>query len=223
MPSRTILLLLLSLLPGPLLCAEEPLQAGAARIDITPPTGFPLWGYSIRKDAPSTGVLDPLQARALVLAVGKQKLALVSLDLGRAPTLACHRNHPPAVAEGGHRCVVPGRLAQHHGPVLELDGWPTPETSYVRALEKKLVDVVLQANRDLRPAHLGVAGAAVPFNRNRHSRRAEKPVDPELLVLRVEDHKGKPIAHAVNFAAHPTMLEARVRSSRPITRACWPA
>ena len=38
----------------------------------------------------------------------------------------------------------------------------------------------------------------------------DKPTDPELLVLRVEDLKGKPIAHAVNFAAHPTMHAAEI-------------
>ena len=36
-------------------------------------------------------------------------------------------------------------------------------------------------------------------------------MDRELLVLRVEDHEGKPIAHAVNFAAHPTMTDVKVR------------
>src|SRR5712691_1100760 len=79
------------LVPGVLLLMAsvahaDPLQAGAARIDITPPTGFPMWGYAARKDAPSVGVRDPLQARAVVLAVGASKLAFVSLDLGRAPT-----------------------------------------------------------------------------------------------------------------------------------------
>ena len=50
----------------------------------------------------------------------------------------------------------------------------------------------------------------MPLNRNRHSKRPDKPVDRELLVLRVEDRDGKPIAHAVNFAAHPTMHPAKV-------------
>src|SRR5438094_6313782 len=62
------------------------LRAGAAIIDITPPTGFPMWGYGARHDLPSDGVLDPLLARALMLEVGKERIALVSLDLGRAPT-----------------------------------------------------------------------------------------------------------------------------------------
>src|ERR1700691_2103248 len=65
-----------------------PLLAGAAVVDITPPTGYAMWGYSARKDTPCAGVLDPLKARALVLAVGDDRFALVSLDLGRAPTRA---------------------------------------------------------------------------------------------------------------------------------------
>src|SRR6185312_971234 len=51
----------------------------------------------------------------------------------------------------------------------------------------------------------GVGSAETKLNRNRQSKRADKPTDAELLVLRVEDMQGKPIAHAVNFAAHPTM------------------
>ena len=64
----------------------DTLEAGAARVDITPPIGHPMWGYAARHDAPSEGVLEPLHARALVLTVGKESIALVSLDLGRAPT-----------------------------------------------------------------------------------------------------------------------------------------
>jgi len=62
-----------------------PLMAGVARVDITPPPGLPMYGYFLRiKDnQPSTGTLDPLYARVLVLAVGQERLALVTLDLGR--------------------------------------------------------------------------------------------------------------------------------------------
>ena len=59
------------------------LEAGAAKADITPPIGFPMWGYAARHDKPSVGVLDPLFARALVLKAGEVKIALVGLDLGR--------------------------------------------------------------------------------------------------------------------------------------------
>src|SRR5688572_25083552 len=81
---------LLALGSLPLAPAEEPepptWRAGAARCDITPPTGFPMWGYGARKDAASVGVRDRLQARSLVLEADGKRLALVGLDLGRAPS-----------------------------------------------------------------------------------------------------------------------------------------
>ena len=45
--------------------AADDLKAGAAKIDITPPIGYAMWGYAARHDAGSVGVLDPLHARAL--------------------------------------------------------------------------------------------------------------------------------------------------------------
>jgi neutral ceramidase len=103
----------------------------------------------------------------------------------------------------------------HHGPVLELDRWPTPEKPYVKTLEDKLVGAVLDAAENLQPAQLGIGAAEVPLNRNRHSKRPDKLVDRELLVVRVdtavETAHGKCLAHLVNFAAHPTMLDAKLR------------
>jgi hypothetical protein len=190
--------------------AAEDLKAGAAKVDITPPIGFPMWGYGARHDAGCVGVLDPLQARALVLSVGDEKIALVSLDLGRAPTRQSTQAIRAKVkAAGGIEHLFLVGSHTHHGPVIELDDWPTAQNSYVRELEQKLANVIIEADKSLRTAQLGVASKEVPFNRNRHSKLAEKPVDREFLVLRVEDMEGKPIAHAVNFAAHPVMREAR--------------
>jgi hypothetical protein len=202
-----------SALLGLILCcrALADFQAGAAVMDITPPTGFPLWGYSARKDQPSDGVLDPLKARALVLAAGKERLALVSLDLGRAPTRDSFDAIRKRAREAGVGHVFLVASHTHHGPCIEIDDWPTPKTSYVRLLEQKLGDVIAEAAKGLRPARYGITAKEVTYNRNRHSKRADKPVDRDFLVLRVEDADGKPIAHALNFAAHPTMLDAKGR------------
>jgi hypothetical protein len=189
--------------------AVEGLKAGAARTDITPPIGYPMWGYGARHDAPCAGVLDPLLARALVLASGNERLALVSLDLGRAPPRASMAAIRARVQQAGIGTLFLVASHTHHGPVIELDDWPTAKTPYVRDLERKLSDVILEANKELRPARLGVASKEVGWNRNRHSKREDKPVDRELLVLRVEDSDGKAIAHAVSFAAHPTTIEAQ--------------
>lgn len=210
-PTTAWLLLLTCALPLPSLGAAE-LRAGTAKIDITPPLGFPLWGYAARHDLPSTGVRDPLQARVVVFAVGPDKLAIVSLDLGRAPTRACTEAIQRRIKEdaGIATCFLVGSHT-HHGPVLELDRWPTPEKPYVRDLEDKLVTAIKDAARRLEPAQLGIRAEEVPFNRNRHSKRPDKPVDRELLVVRVETAKGQTLAHLVNFAAHPTMLDAKLR------------
>jgi hypothetical protein len=183
-------------------------EAGAAKADITPPTGYPMWGYASRKDRPSTGVRDRLHARALVLAVDDAKIALVSLDLGRAPTRTSMQRIRDALKPDGFTELFLVASHTHHGPVIELDNWPREGKPYVRELEEKLVEVIREADAKKRSARYGVASTEVPFNRNRQSKRKDPPSDRELLVLRVEDLAGKPIAAAVNFAAHPTMLPA---------------
>ena len=180
--------------------AAADLKAGAAQTDITPPIGFAMWGYSARHDAPSQGVLDPLLARALVLTAGKERIAIVSLDLGRAPTRQSTetiRKRVKAAVDIEHLFLVASHT--HHGPVIELVNWPDLQNPYVRQLEQKIGDVIIDAAKNLKPSRLGVASKEVALNRNRHSKRPDKPVDRELLVLRVEDNDGKPIAPRRQF------------------------
>ena len=58
------------------------LEAGLAKVDITPASFGPMYGYANRKCGPANGTHDPLFARALVLASGDSRLAIVTLDLG---------------------------------------------------------------------------------------------------------------------------------------------
>ena len=208
---KPLIIALISLLALSATAPAADLQAGAAEVDITPPIGFPMWGYGARHDAPSLGVLDPLFARAVVLSAGKEKVAVVSLDLGRAPTrqsMAAIRKKIKDAAGIEHVFLVASHT--HHGPVIELDNWP-PKNSYVRQLEVKLADVIIKAAKDERPARLGVASRQIDMNRNRHSKLAQRPVDQELIVVRIEDDGGKVIAHLVNFAAHAVMANSKDR------------
>jgi hypothetical protein len=198
------------IVPAVVHCAE--LQAGAARMEITPPVGFAMWGYGARHDAPSTGVLDPLQARAVVLKVGDQAIAIVSLDLGRAPTRESFVAILKAVkARTGIEHLFLVGSHTHHGPVLETRNWPSKEKPYARQLEEKIIQVIVTADKNRQPARFGIASRQVNWNRNRHSRLPNPPVDHELIVVRLVDLQGKPIAHLVNFAAHPTMLPSNDR------------
>jgi hypothetical protein len=94
-----------------------------------------MWGYGARHDKPSEGVLDALYASALVLSAGDSKLAIVGLDLGRAPTrqsVIAIRAHIKAAA-GIEQVFIVGSHT-HHGPVLEVDNLPSDENSYIRDL-----------------------------------------------------------------------------------------
>lgn len=183
------------------------LQVGAARIDITPPVGLPMWGYGARHDKPNEGVLDPMFADAVVIAVGDARIGIVGLDLGRAPTRKSFEIIRKRVADDlkiGHLFLVGSHT--HHGPVLEIAETSPKVAAYTRDLENKLVDVLKTATEKLKPARVATARAQVPFNRNRHSKMPNPPIDKDLTVVRFVDSESKTIATLVNFAAHPTSI-----------------
>ncbi|MGL4552758.1 MAG: neutral/alkaline non-lysosomal ceramidase N-terminal domain-containing protein, partial [Gemmataceae bacterium] len=153
-------------------CLAPPagLRAGAAKADITPPTGHPMWGYAARRDAPCVGVLDKLHARALVIESAGRRMALVSLDLGRAPTRDSTAAVEKEARKHGVEALFLAASHTHHGPVIEYDTWPTAKSSYVRELERKLGALIAEAVKDLRPARLAVGSKESSLNRNRHTR-----------------------------------------------------
>lgn len=193
-------------------------RVGAADVDITPPPGIPMWGYGARHDQPCEGTLDPLMAKALVIAAGEDKVAIVGTDLGRGPTEAMMTIIRQEVAEKvGIRHVLISGSHSHHGPVIELVDEPglgrgkfDAAVKYARELPRRLVEVILEADKALQPARIGLASESVNLNRNRHTRREPKATDPMLAVIRFDDRDGRPIAVLVNFAAHPVMTDVKL-------------
>jgi neutral ceramidase len=193
-------------------------RAGVADKDITPPLGIPMWGYGARHDAGCQGVLDPLMAKAVVIAAGDDKVAIVGTDLGRGPTGAMMTEIRQKIksAAGIQHVFVSGSHS-HHGPVIELLDEPglgkgkfDAAVAYAEHLPDLLAEVIIRADRDLKPARLGVATEQVNLNRNRHTKREPKATDPILGVLRFDDLAGKPIGVLVNFAAHPVITDANL-------------
>ncbi len=193
-------------------------QVGVGEKDITPPEGVPMWGYGARHDVLSQGALDPLMAKAIVVAAGDEKVALVGIDLGRGPTDAMMKVIRQEIEEkAGIQHVLITGSHTHHGPVIEL----TDErglgkvkfdvaVEYSRKLPDLLVEAILDAAKNLKPAKLGIATESVNLNRNRQTKREPKATDPMLAVIRFDDVAGKPIAVLVNFAAHPVMTNPTV-------------
>jgi hypothetical protein len=193
-------------------------QIGASDQDITPPEGVPMWGYGARHDKLSEGALDPLMAKAVVIAAGEDKLALVGIDIGRGPTEAMMKTiREEIAAKAGIRHVLITGSHTHHGPVIELTDEPglgqgkfAVAVEYSKKLPHLLVAAILKADNDKKPAKIGVATESVTLNRNRHTKREPKVTDPQLAVMRFDDEAGKPIAILVNFAAHPVMTDTKI-------------
>lgn len=192
-------------------------QVGAARRDITPTEALPMWGYGERHDALSQGVLDPLYAAAVVIKAADTKLAIVGLDLGRAPNeKSLQRIRQRIKAEAGIEYSFIAGSHTHHGPVLELSdedgkgkGRFDAALRYYKQLEDAIVAAIVEANAKLAPAKLANGVFKLDgYNRNRHTKIEPKPVDRDMSLLRFDDAAGKPIAVIVNYTAHPTSIPA---------------
>jgi len=190
-------------------------KVGFAKQDITPTRPTPMWGYGARHSVLSTGVRDPLYAKAVVIDVETERLAIVGLDLGRSPTDAMLVRIREAIQKSSDiDFVLISGSHTHHGPVIELLDEPgkgqdtfDDAVAYAKELESRIIQALNAAAADVRPAKIGWGTQSVAMNRNRHSKQDPKPVDRELGVIRLDDMDSKPIAVIVNYAAHPTMLD----------------
>jgi len=139
-----------------------PLQAGAARIDITPPLGSELQGHF--EPRVSDAVHDPLYAKAIVLDDGERRIAIVIADL----IALLGSEVEPAKAIVSERCGIPPERVliagthTHSGPVtMDVLNSAKP-LDYLRDLPHKLADSVIQACATLQPAVAGGVRGRVP-------------------------------------------------------------
>lgn len=173
------------LCPGTVL-AQDQFLAGAAVADVTPAEPVPMWGYGSRHAALSQGVQERLQANVVVLQAGKDRLAIVGLDLGRSPSEESLQRIRTRLQEqhGIANSFIAGSHT-HHGPVLELSdrenrgkGRFDAALRYYQQLENGIVDAAGRAVAGLRPAKLAAGGVELEnFNRNRHSKQQPAPLD----------------------------------------------
>src|SRR5438105_11473142 len=165
--------------------SSEVFKAGAARRDITPKEPVPMWGYGARHDTLSTGTIDPLYAAAIVIQAGTNKLAIVGLDLGRAPaehSLQAIRQRIKSEAGIDYSFIAGSHT--HHGPVLELTdevgkgkGKFDATLRYYKEMEDGIAGAILEANSKLKPAKMATGVKRLELNRNRHTKFEPKPSD----------------------------------------------
>lgn len=206
-------LLLLQTLPA----LGKTFRVGFGKQNITPTHPLPMWGYGARHDALSTGVRDPLYAKAVVIEAGKDRLAIVGLDLGRAPPSDSINRIREEVREAYQvETILLCGSHTHHGPVLELrdrvgEGKDKFDNAvqYAGELDSKIVQAIGAAVNNLQDAKIGWGAKQIQMNRNRHSKLSPQTTDPELGIIRLDTLNDQPIAILVNYAAHATMLDSK--------------
>lgn len=215
---RSAAIVLIVLIAVAAVASAGELAAGTARVEITPPVGFPMGGYAARQ-GPSTGIHDPLFATVLLLKTDGISVAIVSCDLRSFPSeriVSLARERKLA----DH--VLIAVTHNHSGPMTWEDkSWPSPERSWFAETEDKILGAIEEASRKLFPARIAAGFGEIYLGHNRRKigadgkvtmfwRNAERlptsPIDPTVGVIRVDDETGKPRAVLVNYACHAVVL-----------------
>lgn len=206
------------------------MNAGAARIDITP--DHAVWMEGMIRSHRSTGVHDPLYAKALVLCETDPQtdgVVFISVDvcvISSADNLAIRRRITKKTGIPTDRIIL-AAIHNHSGPAT-VGHYNPKEDDYVKELTDKIVAVVASAVTSLAPAAMGCASGRE--DTISHYRRlladdghvvmnwepwpAERIVrvlgviDPEVGVLKIvsADDPAKTIALLFNHAGHPNVL-----------------
>ena len=200
------------------------LQAGFARVDITPEKGVAINGYFIPRAVET--VLDRLEVNCLALGCGEKKLLLLAADNCGIGTDILQ----PMIA---HVCAVTGLPREavyihsthtHTGGALIAD-WSRPqELAYRELVKQRMGEAAAAAIADLQPARMGYGIGQAPniafvrrFRMKDGSVRTNPGVDnPDILhpigdvdervnVLRF-DREGGDTLVLVNFGDHPDVV-----------------
>ncbi|MBI3667436.1 MAG: neutral/alkaline non-lysosomal ceramidase N-terminal domain-containing protein [Acidobacteria bacterium] len=207
--------------------APSGLLAGVARADITPPVGIAQMNWGSQTHVVAAGV-DPIgmYATALVLSDGRQKFAMVDIDAGMVDGMEDIVRRASALTGIPELRIRLAATHTHSGPYISAAKGPAgidlaPHRQmlerYRLALADKVVGAIVEANSRLQPAHLYGDRGVGRININRRvraqggmpaavGRNPEGFTDRELVVIRIDDAQGKPLAILANYQCHGTVL-----------------
>jgi hypothetical protein len=189
----------------------EALEAGAAKVEITPPLGTPLNGYFDRLGRGAVRVHDPLWARCLYLSDSETSLFLVSADLcminrelrDRVLELA-----PPAVSSN-HIMLAATHTHNAQGGMARSLAFRTVSGRFMPEVLEQTAARIAEAMQAAYAARKRAVIGYTTLNQPGLSVNRAQPdgaVDQQVGVVRVEDADGNAIAIVANFAAHPTTV-----------------
>ena len=185
------------------------LKLGAAKVDVTPPTGLKMAGYGGRDD-PAVGTHLPLWARAFVCGEGNDRLALVVVDVvGFSDETTGEIRQAVTGATGiSPEQILIATTHTHSGPVTTKFRSVVPDPDYMVTVSEGIVSAVTQAAGSQAPVKLGYGQVQEPeFHHNR--RNEGQPIDSILGLARFVNEAGETVAAWVDYALHPTILTGK--------------
>lgn len=197
------------------------LQCGMAELEITPPLGSSIPGYTAERK--SDGIRDPLYAKALVVDSGGKVLAFIAIDALYIPGREADRIRERLLAHTGipiERTMVSATHTHTGAPVrIGLDG--SRHDDYLAYMADRAADAAILAYNLRKPARMGWGTGRlgdVSFNRrywmkdgrlrtnpgilNPEIDRPAGPIDPEVSVLRIDGLDGQAMGIVTSFACH---------------------
>ncbi|NQT27518.1 neutral/alkaline non-lysosomal ceramidase N-terminal domain-containing protein [candidate division KSB1 bacterium] len=223
MKSNLISIVLLLLLIGSVyVTAEEGLFCGISKMDITPTEPVIMAGYENRTDL-SKGIHDSLSVRVVAFQSGKDKLVLVSTDvigfysgtaeIIRQSILKKYKLDPSE--------LFLTAIHTHAAPSITLDlenGHPN-NVAYTKILQKRILQTVGEALKNVKPAEIGTGTGYSPVGVNRREvfydevgnprtwigRNPSGVQDKEVQVLKILQEK-KLAGVLFDYACHSTSL-----------------
>jgi hypothetical protein len=210
---------------------------------------MPMYGYANRKCGPANGTHDALFAKVIVLESGDARLAIITFDLGSMVSdnlrheIAAKLNIPLVLLAASHTHSAPAFLPYGSNPSRS-----EAASAYLAELERKVFSAVHEASRSMFPARLAIGRGSLQLGYNRLllgddgrsralfnnlERIPYGPVDPEFILLRIEDQQGTAKALLIHYATHavvlgptnckysadyPGVLQAKVEQAMPGTQ-----
>ena len=180
------------------------MKVGISSVNITPPIGVPMAGYSARMGS-AKEIHDDLYAKAIIFNDKDTKAALVRCDLIGLERDFVEETRRLIESETGidRNNIMITCTHTHSGPITDslipdLDAW-------MKVLSRKIKGAVIAANRNLKEAKIGFNRGSVEgivINR----RKPGGPVDTEVGIIRIDDLAGNPMAVLINYACHAVVL-----------------
>jgi Neutral/alkaline non-lysosomal ceramidase, N-terminal len=204
---------------------DAPWKVGLASVKITPEQPLFMAGYASR-NKPFEAIHDDLYAKALVLDDGQgTRTALVTTDLIGFRGADAQPLRETIAEKTGIKAtsIIINSSHTHTGPALSrsdlsAEGREHTERTlaYLKQLQDKIVELVAQAAKDMRPAKLSWGTGVVHFVMNRREFTVDRGVilgvnprglaDRSVPVLRIDGADGKLRGVVFGAACHNTTL-----------------